>query len=132
MDAGQIRSARFWSNGMLILSRKQGEAILVDGGIRIVVLATDNGGVRLGIEAPSHIGIVREEIVNRITEENIRAGATSADRAFVESLKKPSDAAPGEEGKGGVPKAQPRVLGEEVNGEAAAEEDPETDPTDSD
>ena len=50
---------------MLILSRKQGEAIVVDGGIRIVVLATDNGSVRLGIEAPDHVGIVREEIVGR-------------------------------------------------------------------
>ena len=48
---------------MLILSRKQGEAILMDGGIRIVVLSTENGGVRLGIEAPEHIGIVRAEIL---------------------------------------------------------------------
>lgn len=72
---------------MLILSRKQGEAILVDGGIRIVVLATDNGGVRLGIEAPSEVGIVREEIVNRIADENRRAGATKADRAWLAGLK---------------------------------------------
>lgn len=72
---------------MLILSRKQGEAILVDGGIRIVVLATDNGGVRLGIEAPSEVGIVREEIVHRIADENRRAGATQADRQWLESLK---------------------------------------------
>ena len=50
---------------MLILSRKQGEAILMDGGIRIVVLSTENGGVRLGIEAPEHIGIVRAEILDR-------------------------------------------------------------------
>ena len=71
---------------MLILSRKQGEAILVDGGIRIVVLATDNGGVRLGIEAPSEVGIVREEIVNRIADENRRAGATAADREFLSQL----------------------------------------------
>lgn len=68
---------------MLILSRKQGEAILVDGGIRIVVLATDNGSVRLGIEAPSEVGIVREEIVTRIADENRRAGATAADKDFV-------------------------------------------------
>ena len=71
---------------MLILSRKQGEAILVDGGIRIVVLATDNGGVRLGIEAPSEVGIVREEIVNRIADENRRAGATTADREYLAKL----------------------------------------------
>jgi carbon storage regulator len=76
---------------MLILSRKQGEAILVDGGIRIVVLATDNGSVRLGIEAPSEVGIVREEIVHRIADENRRAGATAADKDFLAKIGKARD-----------------------------------------
>jgi carbon storage regulator CsrA len=49
---------------MLILSRRPGDAILIDGGIRIVVLASDRRGVRLGIQAPPMIGIVREEIAN--------------------------------------------------------------------
>jgi len=48
---------------MLVLSRRPGDAILIDGGIRIVVLACDHRGVRIGIEAPASIGIVREEIV---------------------------------------------------------------------
>jgi len=60
---------------MLILTRRAGEAILIDGGVRIVVLGTDGGGVRLGIEAPASVGIVREEIVQRITEESARAEA---------------------------------------------------------
>ena len=60
---------------MLILSRKAGDAILIDGGIRIVVLASDNGGVRLGIEAPASVGIVREEIVDKIADENRRSQA---------------------------------------------------------
>ncbi|MGH7552808.1 MAG: carbon storage regulator [Longimicrobiales bacterium] len=47
---------------MLILSRRPGDAILIDGGIRIVVLAADQRTVRIGIEAPSKIGILREEI----------------------------------------------------------------------
>ena len=50
---------------MLILSRRPGDAILIDGGIRIVVLAAGQRCVRLGIEAPAQIGIVREEIVGR-------------------------------------------------------------------
>ncbi|MDH5590329.1 MAG: carbon storage regulator CsrA [Gemmatimonadota bacterium] len=86
---------------MLILSRKTGEAILIDGGIRIVVLASDNGGVRLGIEAPTSVGIVREEIVHRIAEENVRAGATSDDRQWLESLqprKADTDEDSGEDG----------------------------------
>jgi carbon storage regulator len=60
---------------MLILSRKPGDAILVGDGIRIVVLASDRRGVRLGIEAPSDVTILREEIVEQIAEENRRAHA---------------------------------------------------------
>lgn len=88
---------------MLILSRKQGEAILVDGGIRIVVLATDNGGVRLGIEAPSEVGIVREEIVERIADENRRAGATEAGRKWLSTLTGTDGSTPAAEGDGGKP-----------------------------
>lgn len=50
---------------MLILSRRPGDAIVIDGGIRIVVLASGQRCVRLGIEAPSEIGIVREEVLTR-------------------------------------------------------------------
>lgn len=63
---------------MLILSRRPGDAILIDGGIRVVVLACDQRGVRLGIEAPATVGIVREEIVVQIADENRRASNTAA------------------------------------------------------
>ncbi len=65
---------------MLILSRRAGDAIVIEGGIRIVVLASDKRGVRLGIEAPPHVSIVREEIVAQIADENRRAhvGAEAA------------------------------------------------------
>lgn len=71
---------------MLILSRKPGDAVLIDGGIRIVVLGGDHSGVRLGIEAPPSVSIVREEIANRIADENRRAGATSEDKKWIEAL----------------------------------------------
>lgn len=58
---------------MLILGRRVGDAILIDGGIRIVVLASDSRGVRLGIEAPRGVGVLREEIVQQIADENRRA-----------------------------------------------------------
>ncbi len=79
---------------MLILSRKPGEAILVDGGIRIVVLGADASSVRLGIEAPSSVGIVREEIVERIAEENRRAGAAPGDVTLLEGLEPRSSEEP--------------------------------------
>lgn len=62
---------------MLILSRRVGDAILVAGGIRIVIIACDRKGVRIGVEAPSDVSILREEIVTQIASENQRAGATS-------------------------------------------------------
>ncbi len=58
---------------MLILNRRHGEAILLDGGIRIVVLATDRRSVRIGIEAPPETNIQREELVNKVAAENRRA-----------------------------------------------------------
>lgn len=99
---------------MLILSRKPGDAVLIDGGIRVVVLSSDSGGVRLGIEAPASVGIVREEIARDIAEENQRAGAGQEARAWLESLGgrvegsgdgEPS--APGSAGEGGPEEGSP-------------------------
>lgn len=77
---------------MLILTRRAGEAILIEGGVRVVVLGIDGGGVRLGIEAPTSVGIVREEVAQRIAEENIRAGATEKARDWLQSLGSGSEA----------------------------------------
>jgi len=60
---------------MLVLSRKIGEAIVVDGGIRIVVLSCDRRGARIGIEAPATASILREELVEAVVAENLRASA---------------------------------------------------------
>ncbi len=48
---------------MLVLSRKVGERILVGDQITITVVRVTNGGVRLGIEAPGELTVVREEVV---------------------------------------------------------------------
>jgi carbon storage regulator len=61
---------------MLILGRKVGDSIMIGDGIRVVVLACDRGGVRLGIDAPSDVTILRAEIVSDIAAENQRAGAS--------------------------------------------------------
>ncbi len=71
---------------MLILNRRQGEAIIIDGGIRIVVLSSDRRGARIGIEAPTSINIQREELVSRVAEENRRANARSTGTDWLEQL----------------------------------------------
>jgi carbon storage regulator len=47
---------------MLVLSRKQNEKILIDGDIRITVVGIRGNQVRIGIEAPGHVGVYREEL----------------------------------------------------------------------
>ena len=58
---------------MLILTRKIGESILVGDNIRLVVLEIRGRQIRLGIEAPADIVVLREEIAQRLTDENLRA-----------------------------------------------------------
>jgi carbon storage regulator len=48
---------------MLVLSRKEGERIVIGQSITITVVDTHGGKVRLGIAAPQGIAIHREEIL---------------------------------------------------------------------
>jgi carbon storage regulator len=47
---------------MLVLTRRLGEEITIDGQIQIEVLALKNGHVRLGITAPATVSILRSEL----------------------------------------------------------------------
>ena len=60
---------------MLVLSRKEGEKIIIDDKIEVTVLETENGQVQLGIDAPKSIEIHREEVYRRIEEENMAASS---------------------------------------------------------
>lgn len=66
---------------MLILGRRPGEAILIDGGIKLIVVACDRHGVRIGIEAPSHVKILRGEIADQVAQANMAAAAPTATAA---------------------------------------------------
>ncbi|MBU0729641.1 MAG: carbon storage regulator CsrA [Proteobacteria bacterium] len=58
---------------MLVLARKIGEAIAIQDDIKIKVLEIKGGQVKLGIEAPKHLAVHREEIYQQILEENRKA-----------------------------------------------------------
>ncbi|HKI19862.1 MAG TPA: carbon storage regulator CsrA [Isosphaeraceae bacterium] len=47
---------------MLVLSRKLNEKIVIDGGIVVTVLKIDRNQIRLGIQAPERVRVLREEI----------------------------------------------------------------------
>ena len=56
---------------MLILTRKLGEKINIGDDITITLVEIKGAQVKLGIEAPKHIEIHRQEIYERIREENL-------------------------------------------------------------
>jgi carbon storage regulator CsrA len=47
---------------MLVLNRKVGEAIIIDGAIRVVLLSTGRRSAQLGIVAPRETAVLREEL----------------------------------------------------------------------
>ena len=83
---------------MLVLTRKQNEKIRIGQDITITVLRMKGKAVRLGIEAPHNISVIRGELSFQFEE-----GDASAD---------PQQAAP--------PKSKPRTAGSAVSSEATS------------
>jgi carbon storage regulator len=50
---------------MLVLTRRVGETIVIDGDIRVTVVSVQGDKVRLGFQAPEYVRIDREEIHER-------------------------------------------------------------------
>ncbi len=61
---------------MLILSRKKGEAIKIGDDIEIKVVAISGDQVKIGIDAPKHIEVYRQELYEQIQVENKQAAKT--------------------------------------------------------
>jgi carbon storage regulator len=53
---------------MLVLSRKAGEKIVINGNIEVSIVSVDRGKVRLGISAPPDVSVHRKEVFDRIAE----------------------------------------------------------------
>jgi len=72
---------------MLVLARKLDESIVIGDNIVVKVVAIENGVVKLGIDAPKEISIIRDELIQEVKEKNI-AAAASADESVLDSLSK--------------------------------------------
>lgn len=58
---------------MLVLTRKEGEGIIIGDDIRITVVEMKGGGVRIGIDAPRELKVHRQEVFDKIEQENKEA-----------------------------------------------------------
>jgi carbon storage regulator len=71
-------SGQLWRDRtMLVLSRKIGEKILIGKDISVTVVRVAQGMVRIGVEAPAELSIVREEIKDRPKRAPSPNGATA-------------------------------------------------------
>jgi carbon storage regulator len=65
---------------VLVLSRKIGERILIGDKIAVTVVKIGHGGVRIGVEAPQELAVVREELATELerAERALASGETEA------------------------------------------------------
>ncbi len=64
---------------MLVVSRRPGQSILIGRDIEVFVLEVDGMQVRVGINAPRSIRVLRRELLTQVETENRRAvGAGTA------------------------------------------------------
>ena len=59
---------------MLILRRKAGESLLIGDEVKITILDVYEGGVRLAIDAPRKISVLRSELVQAAEANRDAAG----------------------------------------------------------
>lgn len=71
---------------MLVLSRKENETIKIGDDIEIRILEVKGDTVRIGIEAPKSVDILRGELILSISETNTEA--TTLDASFFSQLTK--------------------------------------------
>lgn len=62
---------------MLALSRRKGEALVINNNIEVTVLDVRGDQVKLGINAPKQVPVYRKELYTQVQEANKASGNTS-------------------------------------------------------
>ncbi len=80
---------------MLVVSRKVGDRILIGDKVVVTVVKIGSGGVRIGIDAPTEMAVMREELSEKIRQEErarqLRAEEQSrAESQSLEAAQSPS------------------------------------------
>lgn len=71
---------------MLVLTRREGESIVIGHDVVVTVLEVRGGQVRIGVEAPRTVQVHRAEVYDLVAEEN-RSAVRSARRPDLERLR---------------------------------------------
>ena len=66
---------------MLVLGRKVNESIIIGDNVVVTVLAVDGERVKIGIDAPMDIAIMRQELYDAVKAENLRAVKSAQKRS---------------------------------------------------
>ena len=74
-DKYLIKHPLIQEDNMLVITRKKGESSLIGDDIEITVVKLDDGSVKLAIDAPREITILRKELYKAVEEENVSATA---------------------------------------------------------
>lgn len=70
---------------MLVITRKKDESILIGDNIEIVVVKVDDSSVKLAINAPKDVKILRKELYKEVIEENKKS--ISIDNTILKDIK---------------------------------------------
>ena len=63
---------------MLVLTRRHGESVRIGPDVTVTIVSSTSGQVRIAIDAPEDIGILREEIFERVASANVEAAALTS------------------------------------------------------
>jgi len=58
---------------MLVLTRKAEEGIIIGDDVKITIIEIKGGSIRIGIDAPRHMKVHRQEVYDKIKQENQEA-----------------------------------------------------------
>ncbi len=64
---------------MLLLTRKVGDGVIINDDIKLHIISVSGKTVRIGFEYPNNIKILRKEVYERISRENLKASEQAAE-----------------------------------------------------
>lgn len=71
---------------MLVITRKKGESIIIGDNIEVKVIKIDDGSVKIAIDAPKEVVILRGELYKEVEEEN--KNAVVFEKSILKNIKK--------------------------------------------